>query len=896
MKRTGVSWIAVVALVAVILGLTGPTLAGQAEIDAQMKLLVGDEAGARQKAKAALTEMGPPAIRSLLGIVGHKNRSVGKAARMALHAIVVPTGRLGGEYDRQAVCKVLAAELGNAALPQRTRGYICRLLSYVGREESVPALVTAMDAQDVAEMARWALSRNPTSAALDALHEALDKADPKLRVGLINAIGARMERRSVKVLSKQLASDDASVRIAAMEAISRIADPFAMDVLGPLLTAGSDAQRRAARAAWLVLGETLLASGRPYAASVVFEAALKWNTTVQDRCAALVGIGEASQPNAPGILLETVKTADHADIRGSAAQALEDMPSPEVTTAVVKLLSSKEKPSLFKWVKPVPPAAQVALVNVLTHRKDKAGLPGALAALGSGEESVRIAALRCLAVIGDETAAPALAPSLAKPKGAERDAAVYALERLRAPNGLAWLYDQINNDKLTNEYRGMLIKVVSHRRDPGSVAALSKLAERDQPEAIGVAVFDALGGIGKAAALPALLKGVDKQSGKDRDAAEIAMTKLSDDASGPMVAAVAKATPLQKAALLKVLGFRTHPKIKDLLLEGYKGSQKDIKEAAVEGLRRLADPATLSVLQEAAAKGPSAGPAVSGMIRIATKLEKDKRADALRIYHEALKLAKRDKEQKAALDRLAGLADASSFDAVRPFLTKGGAKTQAAEVMLAVGVKLPDDRKADGIAALQAALAIVPNSGRAKPALETLKKWGVDVDLAREAGFVTHWWLTGPFPSPDKKMFDGKAFPEDKVDLGAKTKAGGKEYTWKKIHASSADGILDLRKLVAEADNVACYAYAEVTSDKARNVLLKIGSDDDVVCWLNGKKIHANKVDRGIAVDADVVKTRLDKGANRILLKVLNGGSHWQMCLRITDRKNKPLKLAQREK
>ena len=51
----------------------------------------------------------------------------------------------------------------------------------------------------------------------------------------------------------------------------------------------------------------------------------------------------------------------------------------------------------------------------------------------------------------------------------------------------------------------------------------------------------ALGELGQAAGLPALLASADKEAGKDRDAAENAMLKLEAAATGPMIEAVAKA-------------------------------------------------------------------------------------------------------------------------------------------------------------------------------------------------------------------------------------------------------------------------------------------------------------------------------------------------------------------
>jgi hypothetical protein len=106
--------------------------------------------------------------------------------------------------------------------------------------------------------------------------------------------------------------------------------------------------------------------------------------------------------------------------------------------------------------------------------------------------------------------------------------------------------------------------------------------------------------------------------------------------------------------------------------------------------------------------------------------------------------------------------------------------------------------------------------------------------------------------------------------------------------------MVDLERAIARQDNVGAYLYAEVTSDVARDVIFKIGSDDDVFVWLNGKQIHRNPVDRGWTVDQDQIPTRLEAGVNRILVKVLQGGGQWAVSVRITDKSGRPLRLEQR--
>jgi hypothetical protein len=63
-------------------------------------------------------------------------------------------------------------------------------------------------------------------------------------------------------------------------------------------------------------------------------------------------------------------------------------------------------------------------------------------------------------------------------------------------------------------------------------------------------------------------------------------------------------------------------------------------------------------------------------------------------------------------------------------------------------------------------------------------------------------------------------------------------------------------------------------------VLLEIGSDDGIKVWLNGKLIHGNNASRGCTPGEDKIRTELDEGWNRLLLKVTQGGGEWSACAR----------------
>ena len=99
----------------------------------------------------------------------------------------------------------------------------------------------------------------------------------------------------------------------------------------------------------------------------------------------------------------------------------------------------------------------------------------------------------------------------------------------------------------------------------------------------------------------------------------------------------------------------------------------------------------------------------------------------------------------------------------------------------------------------------------------------------------------------------------------------------------------DLRPLMNPNTQVVSYARAEIHVNQTQEVLLKMGSDDGVIAWLNGKKVHENMQWRRVTADEDVVQATLQKGTNVFLMKIIQGGSTFGYCLRITDLAGAPL-------
>lgn len=166
--------------------------------------------------------------------------------------------------------------------------------------------------------------------------------------------------------------------------------------------------------------------------------------------------------------------------------------------------------------------------------------------------------------------------------------------------------------------------------------------------------------------------------------------------------------------------------------------------------------------------------------------------------------------------------------------------------------------------------------------------------LSAESGFITHWWLLGTFPNDANAMFRKAYFPEEKVNLAAENRVDGAVLNWRYYLTPDISGAVNLFNVFKNKDNVGAYAYTEVTVEQAQDALFKIGSDDSIVVWLNGRQVHAHEVRRGLSPDQDQVTVRLVAGVNRILIKILNEQGDWGFCVRLAKPDGEPLTFRQK--
>jgi hypothetical protein len=148
--------------------------------------------------------------------------------------------------------------------------------------------------------------------------------------------------------------------------------------------------------------------------------------------------------------------------------------------------------------------------------------------------------------------------------------------------------------------------------------------------------------------------------------------------------------------------------------------------------------------------------------------------------------------------------------------------------------------------------------------------------------FVAHWAVKGPFDR------DWTKTPVDPKTVHPTPGEDG----WK---AATCHGgvVLDLRRAVAPLEGHSAVANTYLFSDRARDVLVRVDSNDDNRTWLNGKVIGEDVLKagegRGFHDRTNEYPARLKKGWNQLAVQVGNWIGKWQLAVQVTGRDRHPI-------
>ena len=272
--------------------------------------------------------------------------------------------------------------------------------------------------------------------------------------------------------------------------------------------------------------------------------------------------------------------------------------------------------------------------------------------------------------------------------------------------------------------------------------------------------------------------------------------------------------------------------------------------------------------------------------------------DAMDLYYRILGGDAPDRAKKQALYRLAVIGSEESAEKVDPYLTNPEFSKAASVYYMQLAYIYAGEKKFQQ--ALDALFKGTKSTGLRYGADRALRKmeemgWQETLnshEMARQNGFIADWNLAGPFPNIETPGIKKVWFPENGYNAAQSQQFGDYTAKWVTVSVDNLWGIVPLAKMFGK-NKLAMYAYKEIEMDSDRAAIFKAGTNDGVVCWVNGTKVHENIIDRSLTVDEDVFSVQLKKGRNKLLLKILNSGGNWEFCLRICDTNGVPMKNIQ---
>jgi HEAT repeat protein len=522
---------------------------------------------------------------------------------------------------------------------------VCRELSVIGSERSVPVLARLLGQPPMAEMARYALERIGGAAADTALLDALKNARGNTRIGIVNTLGNHRAQAAVEVLKEMLGGADVSLDAAVAGALANIADAPAQAALSDAIDKASGPRRSLLADALFRCAERLIESIDRPAAVAIYGRLYQPGESETVRVAALRGLGANSGEGALPVLATALKEGSPA-LRAVAIRSLLAIPGVAATHTMITSLPE------------LPTEGQVQMLAALGDRGDPAARTVMDEALKSQFLAVRIEALAGLQRVGDASSVMPVALLAAGTTGEEQSAARLCLYGLRGAEVDRAVVESIARTE--PKVRVELIRATAERNIADAVRTLLTAATDDNATVRREAIR-ALRDTARPEHVPSLI-GLLLNARRAVDLTEaqralFSAVKRSSQSRGPeLVAAYRSANdPEKKGALLFVMGQAGLEDTLPLFREVLKQADDQARRAAILALSQWPSAEPAADLLEAA--GQPGNPALQilalrGYIKLVSQTGNRPASETAKMLEKALRITKQPEEKRAILAAL----------------------------------------------------------------------------------------------------------------------------------------------------------------------------------------------------------------------------------------------------
>jgi HEAT repeat protein len=547
----------------------------------------------------------------------------------------------------QIEARLLRMLAPDAKTSPAAKDFVCRQISIIGTESSVPALARLLNDPSMAEIARYTLARIPGPGAGAALRDALAKAAGNARAGIVNALGERRDTQAVPALKNLLGASDGAVAGAAVAALARIGDGPALAAIKGAVETASGARREPLLRAYVGCADAVAAGGGKAEARSVYQQLSAPGEPPTIRIAALHGLVAVDGAAAIPVLAKELASSN-ADLQAAVIRLMNRIPGDGVTAIFTKQYAS------------LAPLGQIRVLTALGERDDSAAArPVATQALKSAVPEVRVAALIVLGKAGDGASVALLAEIAANGPPDEQAAARESLALVHGTGTGNAIAAAISSS--SGKVQLELIRAAGERASPELADALLKIAQG--PDRVtSQAAIRALRNAAGPEQTPQVLSAVLKiQNTNERR--EAAMTLASVIKRGPqpviapVLAAYQSAPDKQtRITLIDVMGQVSAAEALRFLRAGLKDPDPDIARSAILALTAWMTPDPLPDLLDVARTDSNPTRqilALRGYVKVMAAPSGRSAADSVALLKQVWPLAKQQAEKRSILAALA---------------------------------------------------------------------------------------------------------------------------------------------------------------------------------------------------------------------------------------------------
>jgi hypothetical protein len=146
------------------------------------------------------------------------------------------------------------------------------------------------------------------------------------------------------------------------------------------------------------------------------------------------------------------------------------------------------------------------------------------------------------------------------------------------------------------------------------------------------------------------------------------------------------------------------------------------------------------------------------------------------------------------------------------------------------------------------------------------------------------WWIAGPYQCRDIRDGIQRSYPPDKEIEALRLNADQsiRPATWRSHHSPEA-GRIKLSDVLGERSNTVAYVLTNIHAKKETRTTLRLGSDDAMRVYLNGRQVFENVIQRSGSPDQDRTQITVRQGWNQLVLKIVNASGPWEGYVSIDE-------------